>query len=244
MLQTIPQFSANDPTNRAAMTAVTSHVLLIENDSQLTQLIMQELSCEGYQVSLMGDGISGLLAARQTNPQLIIIGWPLSGVSCIEFCHRLRSTYNYVPIIVLDYEGRVYERITALNAGASDCLSKPFAVEELIARVRAHLRHVPKEVHLLQFGQLILNQKARQVYYGNQEIELTAKEFDLLNYLMRHPNQVLTREQILDNVWNCQNFGGSNVIEVYIRYLRIKLESQAAKQLIHTVRSVGYVLRP
>ena len=135
------------------------------------------------------------------------------------------------------------ERITALNAGASDCLSKPFALEELIARVRAHLRQVPKEVHLLQFEQLILNQKARQVHYRNQEIELTAKEFDLLNYLMRHPNHVLTREQILDDVWDYKSFGGSNVIEVYIRYLRIKLEAQGAKQLIHTVRGVGYVLR-
>ncbi|MBI4784572.1 MAG: response regulator transcription factor [Oscillatoriophycideae cyanobacterium NC_groundwater_1537_Pr4_S-0.65um_50_18] len=153
------------------------------------------------------------------------------------------SVYNHVPIIVLTHEGQVSERVMGLNAGASDCLSKPFAIEELIARVRAHLRQGLKETHLLQFEQLVLNRKARQVYYGNQEIELTAKEFDLLEYLMRHPNQVLTREQILDDVWGYENCASSNIIEVYIRYLRIKLEAHGAKQLIHTVRSVGYVLR-
>ncbi len=243
MLQTTPQFSAKDRANKVVMKTVTSHVLLVENDNQISQLIAQELSCEGYQVSLAEDGISGLLAARQTNPHLIIVGWALSGVSCVEFCHRLRSTYNDVPIIVLTHEGQIFERIMGLDAGANDCLSKPFAVEELTARVRAHLRQGTKEAHLLQFEQLVLNQKARQVHYNNREIELTAKEFDLLEYLMRHPQQVLTREQILANVWSHDASGISNVIEVYIRYLRIKLEAQGAKQLIHTVRSVGYVLR-
>ena len=243
MLQTIPQFGLQDSANRTVAQAVTSHVLLVENNSQLTQLIMQELGSEGYQVSLAENGVSGLIAARQTNPQLIIVGWTLSGVSCLEFCRRLRSTCNYVPIIVLTHEGQVSERIMGLDAGASDCLGQPFAVEELLARVRAHLRKEPQETHLLQFEQLVLNRKSRQVYYGNQEVELTAKEFDLLEYLMRHPNQVLTRDQILDDVWGYKNYGKSNVIEVYIRYLRIKLEMQDAKQLIHTVRSVGYVLR-
>jgi DNA-binding response OmpR family regulator len=243
MIQTIARIGNSDRANEAVMQVATSRILLIETDSQLAQLIEQELSFEGYQINLAGDGVSGLLAARQTNPHLIIVSWSLSGISCTEFCHRLRSTYNYVPIIVLTHEGQVSERIMGLNAGASDCLSKPFVVEELIARVRAHLRQRPKESSLLQFEQLVLNQKARQVYYGNQQIELTAKEFDLLEYLMRHPKQVLTREQIMDEVWGYENFISSNVIEVYIRYLRLKLEAQGAKQLIHTVRSVGYVLR-
>lgn len=243
MLQTISQISTNDRTHKAVMETATSHVLLIENDNQLAQLIAQELSCEGYQVSLTEDGVIGLLAARQTNPNLIIVDWTLSGISCIEFCHRLRSTYNYVPIIVLTHEGQVSERVMGLNAGASDCLSKPFVLEELIARVRAHLTQGAKEAHLLQFEQLTLDQKARQVYYRHQEIELTATEFNLLEYLMRHPNQVLTRVQILDDVWGYENFASSNVIEVYIRYLRIKLEAQGATPLIHTVRGVGYVLR-
>ena len=243
MLQTISQARAGDRANKVVVEAVTSHILLVENDSQLAQLIAQELCCEGYQVSLAEDGISGLLAARQINPHLIIVGWTQPGASCIELCRRLRSTYNYVPIIVLTREDRVCERVMGLDAGASDCISKPFAVEELIARVRAHLRQVLKKAYLLQFEQLVLNQKAREVYYGNQEIELTAKEFDLLGYLMRHPQQVLTREQILDDVWGYENFVSSNVVEVYIRYLRIKLEAQGAKQLIHTVRSIGYVLR-
>jgi DNA-binding response OmpR family regulator len=243
MLQTIPQFSIKDRANKAAIKVATSNILLVENDNQLAQLIVQELGYEGYQVSLVEDGISGLLAARQTNLQLIILDWTLSGVSCIEFCHRLRSTYNTVPIIVLTHEGQVSERVMGLDAGASDCLSKPFAIEELIARVRVQLRQVSEKPDLLQFEQLVLNQKTRQVYYDNQEIELTAKEFDLLEYLMRHAQQVLTREQILANVWGYDAFVSSNVIEVYIRYLRIKLEAQGSKQLIHTVRSVGYVLR-
>jgi DNA-binding response OmpR family regulator len=245
MLQTLSQIStkAKDRAHKAVMKTVTSHILLIENDHQLAQLIVQELSYEGYQVSLTENGISGLLAARQTNPRLIIVSWTLSGISSIEFCHRLRSTYNSVPIIVLTHEGQVSERVMGLDAGASDCLSKPFAMEELIARVRAHLRQEPNATHFLRFEQLVLDQKARQVYYRHQEIELTAKEFNFLEYLMRHPNQVLTRDQILENVWGYESFISSNAIEVYIRYLRIKLEAQGAKQLIHTVRGVGYVLR-
>lgn len=243
MLQAISQISTKERTHNAVTEAVTSHILLVENDHQLAQLIAQELGCEGYQVSLAEDGTTGLLAARQTNPHLIILGWTLSGISCIEFCHRLRSTYNDVPIIVLTDEGQVSQRITGLNAGANDCLSTPFAIEELIARVRAHLKQGLKEAYLLQFEQIALDQKARQVYYNHQEIELTAKEFDLLEYLMRHPNQVLTRDQILNNVWGYESFTSSNVIEVYIRYLRIKLEAQGAKRLINTVRGVGYVLR-
>lgn len=243
MLQTISQISARDRAHKAGMKAVKSHVLLVENDRQLAQLIAQELNCEGYQVGLAEDGISGLLAARQTNPQLIIVGWNLYGISCIEFCRRLRSTYNDVPIIVLTREGQVSERVMGLDAGANDCLSTPFAIEELIARVRAHLRQSSKATHLLQFEQLVLDRKARQVYYRHHEIELTAKEFGLLEYLMQHPNQVLTRDQILDNVWGYESFASSNVIDVYIRYLRIKLEAQGAKHLIHTVRGVGYVMR-
>ncbi|WP_277881655.1 MULTISPECIES: response regulator transcription factor [Cyanophyceae] len=241
MLQTISQINPNDRVQTVMKT--TLHVLLIENDRQLAQLIAQELSCEGYQVSLTGDGFSGLLAARQTNPHLIIVGWTLPGISCIEFCRRLRLTYNDVPILVLTHEGQVSERVMGLDAGASDCLSKPFAMEELLARVRAHLRQGTKATHLLQFEQLVLDRQARQVYYRHQEIELTAKEFNLLAYFMRHPNQVLTRDQMLDAVWGDENFVSSNVVEVYVRYLRIKLAAQGATPFIHTVRGVGYVLR-
>ncbi|HEY9647408.1 MAG TPA: response regulator transcription factor, partial [Chroococcidiopsis sp.] len=243
MLPTISQISTKDQTRTTVMEAVTSHVLVVENNSELAQLIAQELGCEGYQVSVVQDGVSGLLAARQTSPHLIILGWALPGVSCIEFCRRLRSTYNDVPVIVLTHEGQVSQRVMGLEAGASDCLSTPFSIEELIARVRSHLRQRPRSSHLLEFEQLVLDQNARQVYYHYQEIELTAKEFDLLEYLMRHPNQVLTRDQILENVWGYENFVSSNVVDVYIRYLRVKLEAQGAKQLIHTVRGVGYALR-
>jgi DNA-binding response OmpR family regulator len=243
MIQTISPVNTGDPANRLEREALTTQVLLIETDDQLAQLLSQELIYDGYHVSWNRDGISGLLTARQTNPHIIIVTWALPGISCLEFCHRLRSTYNSVPIVVLTSEGQTDERIMSLDAGASDCLSKPFAIEELIARIRAHLRHRQKEANLLRFDQLVLHPRARQVYYGTQEIELTAKEFDLLEYLMQHANQVLTREQILDRVWGYESSAVSNVVEVYIRYLRNKLQAKGAKQLIRTVRSVGYVLR-
>ena len=149
-----------------------------------------------------------------------------------------------MPIILLTAKDEVGDRVAGLDAGADDYVIKPFSIEELLARVRANLRRdQEEEVDLLQFGDLTLNRSTREVFRGERSIELTAKEFDLLDYLLSHPRQVLTRDQILERVWGYDFMGDSNIIEVYVRYLRLKLEDQDESRLIQTVRGVGYVLR-
>ena len=168
----------------------------------------------------------------------------LPGISGTEICRRLRETGDQVPVILLTAKDEISDRVAGLDAGADDYLVKPFSIEELLARLRAHLRRNQEgDPQLLQFGDLRLNRSTREVHRGDRSIELTAKEFDLLDYLLSHPRQVLTRDQILETVWGYDFMGDSNIIEVYIRYLRLKLEAAQEKRLIQTVRSVGYVLR-
>ena len=157
----------------------------------------------------------------------------------------MRATGSKIPIILLSAKDEVTSRVEGLDAGADDYVIKPFSIEELLARIRAHLRRRTEEDnrHLLLFEDLSLNRQTRQVFRGDRAIELTVKEFDLLEYLMSNPRQVFTRDQILEKVWGYDFIGDSNVIEVYIRYVRIKLEENNEKRLIHTVRGVGYVLR-
>jgi DNA-binding response OmpR family regulator len=232
-------------TNHLAKDVSSARILIIDQDSALTHLLKLELCYEGYHVNLIQDGTNGLISIRESNPDLIILGWSLPGVSCLEICQRIRTTQNSVPIIVLASEAdQVRNCIAVFDAGADDCVSLPLVVDEFIARIRAHLRRSQKQApYLLKFGELVLDQRSRQVYSAGREIELTAKEFDLLDYLMRHPRQVLTREQMLENVWGYGFMGRSNIVEVYIRYLRLKLKENNAQQMIHTVRGVGYVLR-
>jgi len=168
----------------------------------------------------------------------------LPGLSGVEVCRRLRATGNKVPVILLTARDEVSDRVAGLDAGADDYLVKPFSIEELLARVRAHLRRTQEvDLDVLQFEDLSLNRRTREVFRGKRAIELTAKEFDLLDYLLSHPRQVYTRDQILERVWGYDFGGDSNIIEVYVRYLRLKLEENNEKRLIHTVRGVGYVLR-
>jgi two-component system OmpR family response regulator len=168
----------------------------------------------------------------------------LPGISGLEICRRLRLTGDKVPIILLTAKDDISDRVSGLDAGADDYIVKPFSLEELLARVRAHLRRTQEEnSDLVQFSDLRLNRSTREVTRNDRAIELTAKEFELLEYLMSHPRQVLTRDQILERVWGYDFMGDSNIIEVYVRYLRLKLEAQEEKRLIQTVRGVGYVLR-
>ncbi|HBE19503.1 MAG TPA: DNA-binding response regulator [Cyanobacteria bacterium UBA11149] len=221
-----------------------NHILVVEDEIKLAQFIELELKYEGYQVTLANDGLTGLTAARESDPDLIILDWMLPGISGPEICRRLRTTGDKVPIILLTAKDEVSDRVAGLDAGADDYVVKPFSVEELLARVRAHLRREsPEEPDTLQFSDLSLNRITREVYRGNRLIELTAKEFDLLEYLLTHPRQVLTRDRILERVWGYDFMGDSNIIEVYVRYLRLKLEANGEKRLVQTVRGVGYVLR-
>lgn len=223
---------------------MTAHILLVEDEVKLARFIELELGYEGYQVSVANDGLSGITAARESNPDLLILDWMLPGLSGLEICRRLRTTGNKVPIILLTAKDEVSDRVAGLDAGADDYVVKPFSIEELLARVRAHLRRTQEEnPDILQFEDLSLNRTTREVFRGDRAIELTAKEFDLLEYLLAHPRQVITRDRILEQVWGYDFMGDSNIIEVYIRYLRLKLEENNEKRLVQTVRGVGYVLR-
>lgn len=223
---------------------MTAHILVVEDEVKLAHFIELELSYEGYRVSVVNDGVDGLTAARELNPDLVVLDWLLPSLSGLEICRRLRATGNKVPVILLTAKDDVSDRVAGLDAGADDYVVKPFSVEELLARVRAHLRRAGEDsADVLQFEDLSLNRQTREVFRDGRAIELTAKEFDLLEYLLSHARQVITRDRILEEVWGYDFMGDSNIIEVYIRYLRLKLEKAGEKRIIHTVRGVGYVLR-
>jgi DNA-binding response OmpR family regulator len=223
---------------------MTATILVVEDEENLARFIELELSYEGYQITVANDGLTGLTNARTVNPDLIILDWLMPGLSGLEVCRRLRSTGSKTPIILLTAKDDVSDRVAGLDAGADDYVVKPFSIEELLARVRAHLRRTQEEdPDILKFEELSLNRKTREVFRGDRPIELTAKEFDLLEYLISNPRQVITRDRILEKVWGYDFMGDSNIIEVYIRYLRLKLEAENEKRLIQTVRGVGYVLR-
>ena len=223
---------------------MTAHILVVEDEAKLAQFIKMELEFEQYKVTHASDGFTGLSSAREIEPDLILLDWMLPGISGPEICRRLRQTGSKVPIILLTAKDEVGDRVAGLDAGADDYVIKPFSIEELLARVRANLRREQEEdVDSLQFADLSLNRSTREVFRGKRAIELTAKEFDLLDYLLSHPRQVLTRDQILERVWGYDFMGDSNIIEVYVRYLRLKLEDSDESRLIQTVRGVGYVLR-
>jgi len=224
---------------------MTPHILLVEDEVKLAKFVELELGFEGYQVSVANDGLTGLTMARESNPDLILLDWMLPGMTGLEICRRLRSTGDKVPIILMTAKDEVSDRVAGLDAGADDYVVKPFSVEELLARVRARIRRNSEESSEddLEFEDLKLNRSTREVYRNGRLIELTAKEFDLLEYLLGHPRQVITRDRILEEVWGYDFMGDSNIIEVYVRYLRLKLEANDEKRLIKTVRGVGYVLR-
>lgn len=221
-----------------------ARILIVEDEEKLAKFVQLELSYEGYEVSVAHDGLSGLMAARDQTPDLIILDWMMPGLTGVEVCRRLRQTGTATPVILLTAKDDVSDRVEGLDAGADDYVVKPFSIEELLARVRAHLRRIePQDAEVLVFGDLTLDRRSREVRRGQRLIELTAKEFDLLDYLMTNPRQVLTRDRILEEVWGYDFMGDSNIIEVYVRYLRLKLEAEGESRLIQTMRGVGYVLR-
>lgn len=218
-------------------------ILIIEDDEAIVKVLRRALMMENYQVDVAYDGESGLTMARERQPDLVILDLMLPGMDGIEVCQRLRATGN-IPILVLTAKDALQDRIEGLDAGADDYMVKPFELGELLARLRALLRRTQQErAVVLSFADLTLDTNTRQALRKGRTINLTAKEYDLLELFMRHPRQVLTRELIFDRVWGYDFGGESNVLDVYIRYLRQKLEAQGEKRLLHTVRGVGYVLR-
>lgn len=219
-------------------------ILVIDDDEAITMALRRALAFEGYTVDVALDGEDGLRAARDVAPDLVILDILMPGIDGFEVCRRLREG-DSIPILMLTARDDVADRVRGLDAGADDYLVKPFAPDELLARVRALLRRrEPRERGaVLRFADLAVDTRTHQVFRGEREIALSAKEFDLLSYFARHPRQVLTREQLLDAVWGYQFEGESNVVDVYVGYLRQKLEAGDEPRLIHTVRGVGFALR-
>jgi len=221
------------------------HILIIEDDPKIADFLHRGLLYEGYQVAVAEDGQEGLVSARDHPPDLVILDWMLPGsLDGLEVCRRLRSA-SEIPILMLTAKDSVADRVAGLDAGADDYLVKPFAFEELLARLRAlsRRRKTAAETENLDFADVTMNTSSREVWRGDRRIELTAKEYDLLELFLRNPRQVLTRDLIYDRVWGYDFGGESNIIEVYVRYLRGKLEAGGETRLIQTVRGVGYVLR-
>lgn len=218
-------------------------ILVVDDDPEIVSFLRRGLIYEGYGVDTAGDGAEALASAREKEPDLVILDVMMPGIDGLEVSQRLRSAGD-VPILMLTAKGTVADRVAGLESGADDYLVKPFAFDELLARVRALLRRRhPKTAEVFRFSDLSLNTATREVKRGNQFIKLTAQEFDLLELFMRHPRQVLKRDLIYERVWGFDFGGESNVIEVYVRYLRSKLEVHGHPRLIQTVRGVGYVLR-
>lgn len=219
------------------------YILVVDDDPEIVSLIKRALVYEGYTVDTAGDGSEALSKALDREPDLVILDIMMPGIDGIEVSRRLREA-GEVPILMLTAKGTVADRVTGLDAGADDYLVKPFSIDELNARVRALLRRAkPSEGKTLRFSDLSLDTGTREVKRGPEKIELTAQEFDLLLLFMNHPRQVLKRHFIYEKIWGYDFSGDSNVIEVYIRYLRSKLEASNRPRLLHTVRGVGYVLR-
>ncbi len=220
------------------------HILVIEDDPQIADLLRRGLIYEGYSVEVAGDGLDALTAARDRPPDLVLLDLMLPGMDGLTVCKRLRAA-NDVPILILTARDAVPDRVKGLDAGADDYVVKPFNFDELLARIRAQLRRrVPQsDQEVLRFADLMLNPNTHEVFRGGRKIELTAREFEVLLLFMQHPRQVITRDLLFERIWGYDFGGESNIIEVYVRYLRSKLEEGGAARLIQTVRGVGYALR-
>jgi two-component system response regulator MprA len=218
-------------------------ILIIEDDEAILAFLRRGLAYDGYEVETAEDGQKGLAVARGDAPDLVVLDWMLPGLDGLEVCRRLRAS-GKVPILMLTAKDSVGDRVLGLDAGADDYMVKPFNLDELLARIRALLRRTktPKQ-KTYEFADLTLDTGTRRAHRGERVIDLTAKEYELLELFLRHPRQVLTREMIYDDVWGYDFGGESNIIEVYVRYLRQKMEDGDESRLIHTVRGMGYVLR-
>ncbi|HRC77414.1 MAG TPA: response regulator transcription factor [Kouleothrix sp.] len=221
-----------------------SHILIVEDETEIAGYLRRGLVFEGFSVEIAANGVAALAAARERPPDLVVLDIMLPGVDGLEVARRLRTASD-VPIIMLTARDAVPDRVAGLEAGADDYLVKPFAFEELLARIRVQLRRRQRDEQstVLRYGSLTMDTAAHETHIGQRRVELTAKEYELLELFLHHPQQVLTREVIYDRVWGYDFGGESNIIEVYVRYLRQKLEAAGEPRLIHTVRGVGYILR-
>ncbi len=217
-------------------------ILIVEDEKEIAKFIDLELQAESYETVVTHDGVTGLSKFRELNPDLVVLDLMLPVLDGLEVARRIRKTSN-TPIIILTAKDSVDDKVQGLDSGADDYLVKPFSIEELLARVRAHLRRVnPAVTGEVRVADLVMNLDGREVFRDGRRIELSAKEFELLELFARSPGKVFNRFEIEEKVWP-EYTGGSNVVDVYVGYLRRKLEHEGERRLIHTVRGVGYVLR-
>ncbi|MET4564038.1 two-component system response regulator YkoG [Bacillus subtilis] len=223
------------------------HILIVEDEEKIARVLQLELEYEGYSVTIKHNGTEGLDAAAEGGYSLVLLDVMLPGLSGLEVLRRLRKTDSQTPVILLTARDSIPDKVTGLDIGANDYVTKPFEIEELLARIRAALRQNGTKTEdigtFLTYDDLRVNEKTREVRRGDKEVELTPREFDLLVYMLKHPQQVLTREQILSSVWGFDYIGDTNVVDVYIRYIRKKLDYPYEKKLIHTIRGVGYAIK-
>jgi DNA-binding response OmpR family regulator len=221
----------------------TAMILLIEDELSLSRLLSRVLEEEGFRTLVENRGDTGLQAAIAAAPDAVVLDLSLPGLDGLEVCRELRRRELRMPVIMLTARDAVPDRVRGLESGADDYLVKPFAIEELIARLRAQLRRAGGPAERLAVADLVLEPGARMARRGTLELTLTAQEFDLLEFLMRHRGQVMSRQRILDHVWGYAATPSSNIVDIYIHYLREKVDRGHQTKLIRTVRSVGYVLR-
>ncbi|CAM3292578.1 response regulator transcription factor [Paenibacillus lupini] len=224
------------------------HIMVVDDDDKITSLLRRSLAFEGYEVTTASNGMEGLKMLLTADPDMLILDVMMPQVDGWEVCRRVREGGSTVPILMLTAKDDISDRVKGLDAGADDYLIKPFALEELLARVRALLRRKPDKIdeansNKIVFDDLALDLDSREAIRSGRRIELTAKEYDLLLLFMQNPRRVLTRDAIMEKIWGYDFSGESNVLEVYIAMLRQKLEEGGAKRIIQTVRGTGYVLR-
>ena len=225
-------------------------LLVIDDEPKLTNFLRLELEVEGYSVAVAHDGASGLIALRSDPaPDLVLLDWNMPDFTGLDICRRIRSTGMKLPVLMLTGYNEVKDKVEALDAGVDDYLVKPFSIEELLARLRALQRRAlamqpdPQDSEQLQIGDLELNLANHDVTRAGRTIQLSNKEYQLLVFLMRSPNKVQSRLEILHGVWGESFYGDDNLLDVYIRYLRQKIETPDQPKLIHTVRGVGFMMR-
>ena len=223
-----------------------SKILIVEDEVKIARFVTLELEHEGYEVKAAHDGRTGLALCESWNPDLLILDLMLPELSGIEVCRRLRQTSD-LPIIMLTAKDDVSDKVMGLDMGADDYMTKPFAIEELLARIRVSLkkRLLSRTVEngTLKAGQLMIEPASYSASYGDSAISLTKKEFDLLLYLWQHQQTAVTRDELLSHVWGYDFAGDTNIVDVYVRYLRQKIDDRFGIKTIHTIRAVGYMFR-
>lgn len=226
-------------------------ILVIEDEENIARVLQLELQFEGYIADVAHTGTEGLIKYREGKYDLILLDLMLPEMHGLDVLKRIRATEHSTPVILLTAKSEVEDKVKGLDLGANDYVTKPFEIEELLARIRVAIRFSKPNAkgkeetdeHLQSYGGLSIHEKTREVLYNGKQVDLTPREFDLLLYLLKHPKQVLTREQILEAVWGFDYFGDTNVVDVYIRYVRQKLSAASPTPIIQTVRGVGYVLK-